>query len=264
MHATERRLSSASARRASPCFRSRNHDTIGGQLFLAEGVVDELSFRIGSIPAVAVVGQTSVASVASSGRTLPEMATALDVSHLIEGAVHRSFDGIRVHVRLIDGQSGTEIWSDRYDGTVADVIGSRQIIGSHFVAGLCAALGIEDKLAPARKMTANRDAYALYLQGRDISLRAVGDGMIAKGIDLLEQAVEIDPDFAECWAALAEAHLYIAGFTPILDRVEPGRLYGRLRSKGDRARSRAGARRGDARGLRVHQSQSRDRAGLRL
>ncbi|CAN5448013.1 hypothetical protein BH11PSE5_BH11PSE5_26560 [soil metagenome] len=196
------------------------HDTIGGALFLAEGVVDELSFRLGSIPAVAVVGRTSVASVASSGRTLPEMAAALDVSHLIEGAVHRTSDGIRVHIRLIDGLSGAEIWSDRYEGTVSDVIGSRQIIGSHFVAGLCAALGIEDKLAPARRMTANRDAYALFLQGRDISLRAVGDGMIAKGIELLEQAVKIDPDFAECWAALAEAHLYIAGFTPILDRVE--------------------------------------------
>lgn len=196
------------------------HDTIGGALFLAEGVVDELSFRIGSIPAVAVVGRTSVTSVANSGRTLPEMAVALDVSHLIEGTVHRSSDGIVVHVRLIDGPSGADIWSDRYDGTVADVIGSRQIIGSHFIAGLCAALGTDDKFAPERKMTANRDAYALYLQGRDISLRAVGDGMIAKGIELLEQAVEIDPDFAECWAALAEAHLYIAGFTPTLDRVE--------------------------------------------
>lgn len=196
------------------------HDTIGGALFLAEGVVDELNFRIGGIPAVAVVGRTSVASVARSGRTLPEVAVALDVSHLVEGTVHRFSDGIRVDVRLIDGLSGTEIWSDRYDGTVADVIGSRQVIGSHFMAGLCAALGTEDKRAPARKMTANRDAYALYLQGRDISLRAVGDGMIAKGIELLEQAVTIDPDFAECWAALAEAHLYIAGFTPTLDRIE--------------------------------------------
>ena len=196
------------------------HDAIGGPLFLAEGVVEELSFRLGGVPAVAVVGRTSIISVADSGRTLPEMAAALNVSYLIEGEVHRFAEGIRVSVRLIDGLLGTEIWSDRYDGTVADAIGSRQIIGSHFIAGLCTALGVETQPSSARKMTTNRDAYALYLQGRELTWRAAGDGVVAKGAELLEQALTIDPDFAECWSALAEAHLYIAGFTPTLNRVE--------------------------------------------
>ena len=196
------------------------HDAIGSPLFLAEGVGEELSFRLGGIPAVAMVGRTSVMSVADSGRTLPEMADALNVSYLIEGEVHRFVEGIRVTLRLIDGLSGTEIWSDRYDGTVADAIGSRHIIGSHFIAGLCTALGVEAKSTLARKMTTNRDAYALYLQGRELTWRAAGDGVVAKGAELLEQALAIDPDFAECWSALAEAHLYVAGFTPTLNRVE--------------------------------------------
>lgn len=195
------------------------HDAIGGEFFLAEGVSEELSFRLGGISSLALVGRTSVASVVSAGGTLRDMAAFLGVSHLIEGEVHRFANGVRVTLRLIDGRDGTEIWSDRYDGTVADAIGSRHIIGSHFVTGLCSALGIERQAARARKMTKNRDAYALYLQGRDLSLRAVGDGMIAKGIELLEQGLAIDPDFAECWTALAEAHLYIAGFTTRLDRV---------------------------------------------
>jgi TolB-like protein/tetratricopeptide (TPR) repeat protein len=196
------------------------YDTVGGALFLAEGVVDELSFRIGSIPAVALVGRTSVASAASSGGTLSEMAAVLDVSHLIEGTVHRSSDGIRVHIRLIDGQSGAEIWSDRYDGTVADVIGSRDRIGNHFVTGLCAVLGVKAPLTPVRRMTADREAYALYLQGRALTMRTIGDAVIAKAIERLEQALRIDPEFAECWAALAEAHLYSATFTPAADRLE--------------------------------------------
>lgn len=196
------------------------HDAIGGPFFLAEGVVDELTSRLGSIPELAVVGRTSVASVSASGRTLPEMAAALHVSHLIEGNVHRFAEGIRINLRLIDGQSGTEIWSDRYDGTVADVMGSRRIIGDRLIARLCEALGVEAKPAPGRKMTANRDAYALYLQGRALTMRTIGDGVLANAIERLEQALEIDPDFAECWTALAEAHLYIATFTPAPDRVE--------------------------------------------
>lgn len=198
------------------------HDAIGGELFLAEGVVDELNSRLGEIPALALVGRTSVLHVAARGGTLPQMADALLVSHLIEGEVHRFDDGVRVSVRLIDGRSGTEICSDRYDGTIADAIGSRPIIGSHFVTGLCAALGVDAPPAPARRMTTNRDAYGLYLQGRALFMKTIGDNVIAKAIERLEQALEIDPDFAECWAALAEAHLYSATFTPIPDRLERG------------------------------------------
>lgn len=196
------------------------HDAVGGEFFLAEGVVEELSFRLGEVPVLALVGRTSILSVTASGGTLPEMAAALQVSYLIEGEVHRFDERVRVNLRLIDGRSGTEIWSDRYDGTVADAIGSRPIIGAHFITGLSAALGVEMEPTPARRMTTNRDAYALYLQGRALFMKTIGDDVIAKAIERLEQALELDPDFAECWAALAEAHLYSATFTPTLDRQE--------------------------------------------
>ena len=198
------------------------HDAIGGPFFLADGIVEELTFRLGGISALAVVGRTSVMSVAGSGRTLPEMAAALNVSHLIEGNVHRFPEGIRVNLGLIDGRSGTAIWSERYNGTLADVMGSRDIIGSRLVAGLCEALGVDAPPALARRMTTNREAYALYLQGRALFMKTLGDNVITKAIERLEQALRIDPDFAECWAALAEAHLYSATFTPTPDRLERG------------------------------------------
>jgi DNA-binding SARP family transcriptional activator/TolB-like protein len=195
-------------------------DAIGEPFFLAAGVVDELTFRLGAVGQLDLVGRTSVANIVAGGGTLPAMAVALGATHVIEGEVHRFTKGVRVSLRLVDGRSGTEIWSDRYDGTVSDAIGSRHVIGSHFVAGLCTALGVEAPPAPARRMTANRDAYALYLQGRALTMRTIGDDVIANAIDRLDQALRIDPDFAECWAALAEAHLYSATFTPAADRLE--------------------------------------------
>lgn len=200
----------------------KQHDAVGGEFFLADGVTEELSYRLSNVEGMALVGRTSVASVLSTGGTLPFIASALGASHLIEGEVHRFPEGIRVGIRLIEGASGTEIWSDRYDGTVSDAIGSRAIIGGHFIAGLCSALGVAVQPARARRMTANRDAYALYLQGRALFMKMIGDGVIDKGIERLEQALAIDPDFAECWAALAEAHLYSATFTPKPDRLERG------------------------------------------
>ncbi|MEE4350116.1 MAG: hypothetical protein V2J26_07800 [Pacificimonas sp.] len=197
----------------------QQHDEIGGEFFLAEGVVEELSSGLGRISNMAVAGRTSVAAIAASGSTLPEIAAALGVSHLIEGSVHRSATDIRINLRLIDGQTGAEIWSDQVGGTIEEIMGSRQVIGGNVISGLCKALGINPTPLPRRRMTTSREAYALYLQGRALTYRAIGDGVLEKAVQLLEDALELDPDFAECWTALAEAHVFTAVYTPCLERV---------------------------------------------
>ncbi|MGB3722002.1 MAG: hypothetical protein WA979_04195 [Pacificimonas sp.] len=195
------------------------HDEIGGEFFLAEGVVEELSSGLGRVSNMAVAGRTSVAAVANSGKTLPEIASVLSVSNLIEGSVHRSAENIRINLRLIDGQTGTETWSDQVGGTIEEILGSRQVIGGNVIGGLCKALGIKPAPLPRRRMTNSREAYALYLQGRALTYRAIGDGVLEKAIDLLEAALALDPDFAECWTALAEAHVFTTVYTPCLERV---------------------------------------------
>lgn len=196
------------------------HDDVGRPLFLAEGVADELQARLGGVDGIAVIGRTSVTTIAQPGMTLPDIAGGLNADYLIEGVVRVHEDRVNISLRLNEGRTGTEIWSDRYGGTVEDILAARQTLGGQVIAGICRAMRIEAKPAPARAMTPSREAYALYLQGRALTLKAVGDGVIAKGIELLEQALGIDPDFAECWTALAEAHLYLCIFTPALDRVE--------------------------------------------
>lgn len=195
-------------------------DVIGGPFFLAEGVVEELVSRLSGISALAVVGRASVASIANSGRTIPALASAINVSHLVEGSVERFVDSVRITLRLVDGATGVQIWSHRYDGTLAAVMESRPHIGANIIAGLCKAMGVEAHTRPARIMTASREAYSLYLQGRALTYRAIGEGVLDKAIEFLEQALELDPDFAECWTALGEAHVNTIVFTPRLDRVE--------------------------------------------
>lgn len=196
------------------------HVDVGRPLFLAEGVADELQARLGGIDGIAVIGRTSVTTIAQPGMTLPDIAGGLNADYLVEGVVRVQADQVNISLRLSEGRTGTEIWSDRYGGTVEDILAARKTLGGQVIAGICRAMRIEARPAPARAMTPSREAYALYLQGRALTLKAVGDGVIAKGIELLEQALGIDPDFAECWTALAEAHLYLCIFTPTLDRVE--------------------------------------------
>ena len=194
-------------------------DDVGDDALLREGVVDELSSQLNTQKDIALPGHTSVDVVTKGDLTLPEIAAKLKVSHLIEGELHRANEKITLTMRLIDGTNGEQIWADKVQCSDDDLLESRQIIGSNITAGICKALGLEAQNTPIRRMTANREAYALYLQGRFLTLRAVGDGVIAKGIEFLENALEQDPAFSECWAALAEAHLYIAVFTPSLERA---------------------------------------------
>ena len=193
----------------------------GRELYLAEGVTEELTSRLGKVKELAVIGRTSVAGVAAGGGTLQTIAKALGATHLIEGSAHLFSQGIRIVVRLTDGATGTETWSHRWDGSVEEVIDARQGIGSEVVAGICGALDLPYVSSPARPMTTNREAYALYLQGRSMFLRVVG-GSIPKGVELLEKALHIEPDFAECWAALAEAMYHVAAFSPSTQRRQLG------------------------------------------
>jgi TolB-like protein len=194
-------------------------DTIGGNFLLADGFVDELATRLGAIQGIVLAGRTSVAAIADRGFTLPQIAEELKVSHLIEGEVRRDEHGIEVRVALITGQSGIEVWSDRLTGEIGDFFESRKVIGANLIAAICRALGLAVSPAPSRRMTRDREAYALYLQGRAMVQKIGVEGAFAKGIEFLDRALEIDPEFAECWTALANAHIMTAAITPSLERV---------------------------------------------
>ncbi|GLQ21956.1 tetratricopeptide repeat protein [Algimonas porphyrae] len=192
--------------------------------FLADGAVDELCSRLNDVDGVALVGRTSINAVSEQGLTLPEMTQRLNVSHIVEGSVRRRQNIVTLDIRLVDGSGGYEVWSDRIEGTVDDVVGSRQVIGANVIAGLCKALGVTAGSKPARRMTASRKAYALYLQGRSLTQKPMIENALETAIDVLEQALSIDPDFAECWTALAEAVISTIVHRPSLDKVERSAL----------------------------------------
>lgn len=195
-------------------------DSVGGEFLLADGIVDELGTRLAAIEGIGVVGRTSVIAVSEEKGTLTDIASALNASHLIEGEVRRDENRIEVRVALINGRSGTEIWSDRLAGSIEEFFQSRKMIGANVIAGISHALGLTASPTRSRKMTHDREAYALYLQARAMIQRIGVEGAFAKGIEFLDQALKIDPEFAECWTALANAHIMTAAITPSLERVE--------------------------------------------
>ncbi|NRD89701.1 hypothetical protein C8024_09930 [Sphingopyxis sp. BSNA05] len=138
----------------------------------------------------------------------------------MEGTVYRQGEQVRVAVSLVDAESGFESWAYCYDGSLDDMFAARAEVVQAITNGLSDALKLTEHASQPRKLTSDRKAYGLYLQGRALTIRAIGDGVLPSAIELLEKALEIDPEFAECWTALAEAEINMTVFTPCLDRLE--------------------------------------------
>ncbi|WP_376692216.1 hypothetical protein [Wenzhouxiangella sp. EGI_FJ10409] len=198
----------------------KSFDAADDQGHFAQGLFDELITTLGQSPQLLVAGRGSSLNTRDSERPLPEIARALRVSHLVQGSVRRWDDELRVHVSLVDGNSGFESWSQGYGGNTGNLFGLQEDIARTVSRELASALDREIGLPGVRRTTPNKAAYELYLQGRALTARAIGDGVLAKAVELLEASLAIDPEFAACWTALAEAHVYTVVYTPCLDRLE--------------------------------------------
>ena len=188
------------------------------QDYFADGMADELITTLGQVPQLLVAGRTSSFHFRNSDLTLAEIASALRVSHIIEGSVQRQEDQVRISVRLLNGETGFETWAHRYEGSLNDIFDLQENVAQAVTAALGVALGIAMQPPLLRGETQSKAAYDLYLQGRALCARLFGDGVLAKAVALLEQCVALDPKFAQGWEALGEAHQLVAIYTPCLDR----------------------------------------------
>jgi TolB-like protein len=195
--------------------------SVGGrdeQEYFADGIVDELITTLGQVPQLLVAGRTSSFHFRGSSKPSAQIAADLDVSHLIEGSLHRQGDRVRIHAHLIEGKTGFELWGARFDGTLDDVFVVQEQVAQAVTAAIGSALGISMQPPLLPGLTRSREAYDLYLQGRALSFKLFGNGVLDTAVALLEQAVALDASFAEAWLLLGEVHQLIGIYTACVDR----------------------------------------------
>ena len=186
--------------------------------YFADGMVDELITALGQVQQLLVAGRTSSFHFRDSDLMPAGIADALGVSHLVEGSVQRQGEQVRIHVHLVDGSTGFELWGERFDGTLDNVFALQETIAQAVTHALAAALSLDMPAPLVAKLTDSKAAYDLYLQARALSFRLFGDGVLDTAVALAEQALAIDHEFAEAWLLLGELHQLIGIYTACLDR----------------------------------------------
>ena len=186
----------------------------GDQEYFADGIAEELLNVLTRMPGLEVASRTSSFRFKGKDVDIPAVADALRVRYVLEGSVRKAGDEVRVTAQLIEAASDRHLWSNSYDRTLEDIFAVQDEIALNIVNALEVHLGVgeaEQVLADSRP-TENLEAYDLYYQGRYL-WRLRGREDVAKSVEYFEQALELDPDFARAWSALAAAQVAQSSMT---------------------------------------------------
>ena len=185
--------------------------------YFAGGVQNEILTDLAKVAELKVISRTSVMQYAAgTARNLKEIGRELGVSYVVEGSVQRESERVRVAAQLIDARTDTHVWAETYDRTVADVFAIQSEIAQKIADQLHSKLSPVEKAAMVEQPTADLTAYHFYTEAEAIFAWGNWEGAeesLAEKVDLLEKAIQRDPNFALAYCALAKAHLDLAGFT---------------------------------------------------
>ena len=186
-----------------------------GNEYFSDGMSEELLNLLAKVPDLRVASRTSSFAYKGQNVDVREVARQLGVDTVLEGSVRRSGDRVRITAQLIDADTGYHLWSSTYDRELQDIFVVQDEISAEIVRALKVTLGTEEQapmMARAAPPTQDVEAYQLYLQARHQWKRR-GEQALRRSIELLEQALERDPEFARAYSGLAAAYVVLPGYS---------------------------------------------------
>jgi len=176
----------------------------GDQGYFADGITEEILNVLVKTHSLKVAGRTSSFQFRGRNEDLREVGEQLGVENILEGSVRKSGNRLRITAQLVKASDGFHLWSETYDRELTDVFAIQDDIARAITEALAVQLhlrGDTPTLAPV--LTSNMAAYDKYLEARDLVARRTDFPRI---ISLLEEATQLDPQFAAGWATLAQAY----------------------------------------------------------
>ena len=177
-----------------------------GDRYFVEGIHDDLLTNLARIGGLKVISRTSVMSYAGTNQTIPEIASELGVATVMEGAVQRSADTVRINVQLIDAATDQHLWAETYDRqlTAGNLFAIQSEISEQIAGALHATLSPDEERRIDDRPTDDLAAYNAYLRGRQALALGSAEGA-DRAVEEFRRATELDPEFAGAWAGLAQA-----------------------------------------------------------
>jgi TolB-like protein/thioredoxin-like negative regulator of GroEL len=177
--------------------------------YFSDGITEEILDALAQVPNLKVAARTSAFAFKGKAEDLRKVGEVLDVATVLEGSVQKSGDEVRITAQLIDTRSGYHLWSEKYDRKLTSIFAVEDEISK----AIADKLKVQMAGAGGQSLVAQKAidplAHDFYLRG----LTLLAARSVKEAAEAFQQAVAIDPGYAQGWAALAEAEALLPAYT---------------------------------------------------
>ena len=171
--------------------------------YLRDGITEDITTELSKIKGLKTFSRAMVLAYRDKSVTAGQVGKELSAKYVLVGSLRRAGARLRINAQLVDAATDFPLWSERYDREMKDVFEVQDEIAQKIAAALRITLSPQEQQALSAKPTENLQAYDLYLRGRNYA-RRVGRQDLQFALQMYENAVALDPDFALAHAGLAK------------------------------------------------------------
>jgi len=195
--------------------------------YLRDGITEDILTDLSKINGLNVFPRTTVLAFRDQKATAADVCRQLSAGYALEGSLRRAGNRLRINAQLVDAATGFPVWSERYDREMSDIFEVQDEIAHKIAEALRIKLTPQEQAELAAKPTENLQAYDLYLRGRSYARRRTTRDM-EFALQMFENAVMLDPNFALAWAAIANgcahAQYWSGGKGQYMERAQAASL----------------------------------------
>jgi len=176
--------------------------------YFADGLADTLLHKLAQLPNLKVIARNSSFQFKGTNKDAREIGELLDVAALLEGSVQRQGNQVRVIAQLIDTSDGTHVWSATFDDSMENIFELQDRLAGEIMVQLQISISEQDRRRVMRDGTDSPQAYDLLLRASELQwnpAREVFDPDTDPILELVDRALEIDPEYAQAWVTRSAA-----------------------------------------------------------
>lgn len=197
----------------------------GNYTWFADGLTEEILNSLARTPDLQVASRTSSFAFRDSSESIPSIARGLGVNYILEGSVRRGAQRVRISAQLIHAANDKHLWSETFDGDTEDSIRIQEEIAFEIAAALQTTMDPDELTRMVSAGTRSVKAWEIYLRGLALKHEVSNQndaGRVFDVIAVFEEAVEIDPSFADAQLQLAD--LWEKQLNPTSTEYQPAGL----------------------------------------
>jgi serine/threonine protein kinase/Flp pilus assembly protein TadD len=167
--------------------------------YFRDGITEDIVTELSKIAQLEIFPRSEMLQFRDKPVTAQQVSQKLGAAYVLEGSIRRAGNRVRITAQLVEASTRHSVWGERYDRQLEDVFAIQEEIARSIAQALRITLTPQEEKIIARKPTENPQAYDFYLRGRNYTHRE----NIEYALQMFEQAIELDPNFALAHAGIA-------------------------------------------------------------